>query len=95
MQRRYHVYILASLRRTLYVGVTGELRLRLAEHRSGTANAFTHRYRVTMLVYSEEYRYVVDAIRREKQIKGWLREKKIALVTAANPDWRDLSADLR
>jgi len=88
--RSYFVYILASPSGTLYVGVTGDLCRRLAEHRQGTASSFTRRYGVNRLVHCESYGFVGDALRREKQIKGWLRAKKIALIEAGNPRWEDL-----
>ncbi|OZC03294.1 GIY-YIG nuclease family protein [Rubricoccus marinus] len=85
------VYILANRYDTvLYVGVTNDIERRLFEHRSGRSG-FTSRYRVTKLVYAEEHRWARDAIAREKEIKGWRRAKKLALVQRENPDLRDLS----
>jgi putative endonuclease len=93
-QREYFVYILASRSRVLYVGVTSNLMLRLQEHRMGKAeNAFTARYKVTRLVYVEQTSHALEAIEREKQIKRWRREKKVALIESLNPTWRDLSGD--
>jgi len=87
----YHVYILTSVnRKVMYVGVTNNLENRVAKHRGGRGSAFTSRYRVNVLVYAEEYRYIEDAIAREKQIKSWSRSKKDALVTSLNPSWADL-----
>jgi len=87
----YHVYILTNAsRRVMYVGVTNNLDNRVAEHRSGTGSVFTRRYRVDTLVYAEEYKYVEDAIAREKEIKSWRRSKKDALVASLNPSWADL-----
>ena len=87
----YYVYILTNLRRNvMYVGVTNNLENRVAQHRAGTGSAFTRRYRVDTLVYAEDYKYVEDAITREKEIKAWRRSKKDALVEAANPTWADL-----
>ena len=91
--REFFVYILASRSRTLYVGVTNHLRRRLTAHREGSASRFTKKYRVRQLVYFERYGFVGDALRREKQLKGWTRAKKIALIEAANPAWRDLAVD--
>jgi putative endonuclease len=89
--RAFYVYILASVnRKVMYVGVTNNLDNRVAEHRSGKGSAFTQRYRVHTLVHAEEYRYVEDAIAREKEIKGWRRSKKDALVETTNPTWADL-----
>ena len=87
----YYVYILTNVKRNvMYVGVTNDLEKRVAEHRTGTGGAFTRQYRVNTLVYAEEYQQIEDAIVREKQIKGWRRSKKDALVEAANPTWADL-----
>lgn len=87
----YYVYILTNVRRNvMYVGVTNSLENRIAEHRSGKGSAFTARYKVDTLVYAEEYKYVEDAIAREKEIKAWRRSKKDALVATENPSWADL-----
>jgi len=89
--RTFYVYILTSVnRKVMYVGVTNNFENRVAQHRSGKGSAFTQRYRVHTLVHAEEYRYVEDAIAREKEIKGWRRSKKDALVEATNPTWADL-----
>ena len=92
MTRTYYVYILASRSRTLYVGVTNNVQRRLFRHRTGPDTSFTRRYRVNRLVHVETASSPRDAITREKQIKNWTRAKKIALIEAANPEWRDLSA---
>jgi len=85
--RTYHVYILTNRYRTVYyVGMTNDLERRLREHRSGRGSGFTARYRVTDLIYTETYPTPRDAIRREKQLKGWRRAKKLDLVRAINPD---------
>ena len=90
---RYWVYILASKRRgTLYIGATNSLQRRVWQHKTGAVEGFTKMYRVHQLVYFEEFRGVSNAIAREKELKGWLRAKKIALLEKDNPDWRDLSA---
>jgi putative endonuclease len=89
--RAYYVYILTSVnRKVMYVGVTNNLENRVAQHRSGEGGVFTRRYRVHTLVHAEVYQYVEDAIAREKEIKGWRRSKKDALVEATNPSWADL-----
>jgi len=89
--RAYYVHILTSVNRNvMYVGVTNNLENLVAEHRSGKGSAFTQRYRVHTLVHAEEYRHIEDAIAREKEIKGWRRSKKDALVEATNPAWADL-----
>ena len=75
----------------IYVGVTNDLERRVDEHKNGTVRGFTSKYRVNRLVYYESTPDVRGAIAREKQIKGWLRSKKIALIAAANPLWKDLS----
>ena len=92
-EHRYFVYILASLPGVLYCGVTNNLERRLAEHAHGTADGFTKRYHVTRLVWFEDTGDIQAAIAREKQIKGWRRERKVALIEAENPNWRDLSRD--
>jgi putative endonuclease len=91
--KSYFVYIMASRSGTLYVGVTSDLAARVYEHKHSLIPGFTTKYRVNRLVYFEETNQVAEAIAREKQIKGWLRKKKIALVETLNPDWRDLSED--
>ena len=91
MARTYFVYILANRSRTLYIGVTNNIHRRVLDHRSGTASGFTRRYLVRSLVYVESTTDVRAAIAREKEIKGWLRAKKIALIESANPDWTDLA----
>jgi len=90
--RCYYVYILASRTRVLYIGVTNDLAGRVASHRSHVnPKSFTARYNVTSLVYFEEFREVRDAIVREKEIKGWRREKKVRLIEKMNLDWRELA----
>ena len=87
----FWVYILASRHRTLYTGVTGDLKRRLFEHREGITQGFTKKYNVHRLVYFEQADDPTAAITREKQIKGWARRKKLALIEERNPDWKDLS----
>jgi putative endonuclease len=89
------VYIMTNRRRTvLYTGVTSDLARRMAEHRAGVhPSSFTRRFNVDRLVYFETTADIKAAIAREKQIKGWKRAKKVALIDAANPDWFDLAAD--
>jgi putative endonuclease len=92
MPRTYVVYILASDSRQLYVGVTGNLAMRLAQHRSGQdLSGYTTKHSIRYLVYCESSDDVMAAIRREKQIKVWTRRKKVRLIESLNPDWRDLS----
>ncbi|MDO8544851.1 MAG: GIY-YIG nuclease family protein [Opitutaceae bacterium] len=92
--RCYWVYILASKPHgTLYIGVTNSLETRVWQHKNKAVGGFTARYGVDRLVYFEQFSDVSDAIAREKQLKGWLRSKKIALVHRENPLWKDLAAD--
>ena len=88
--RQYHVYIMASLSRTLYVGVTNDLARRAFQHRTKVVPGFTSKYNVTRLVYAEESGDVREAIAREKQIKGGSRQKKLDLVNGMNAEWQDL-----
>jgi putative endonuclease len=90
-EKRYHVYVMASVGRVLYVGVTGSLMARVLQHKAGEVDGFTKRYSIHRLVYYETFRYVNNAIAREKQIKGLRREKKTALIEASNPAWEDLA----
>ncbi|MEO8030867.1 MAG: GIY-YIG nuclease family protein [Gemmatimonadota bacterium] len=92
-QRLFTVYILSSLSRTLYVGVTNNLPRRLAEHRAGIGNGFTGRYRITRLVWFEQTPNAGAAIAREKEIKGWDRERRCQLIESQNLGWRDLAVD--
>ena len=95
MSREPAVYIMASKRNgTLYTGVTSNLARRVREHREGLTPGFTTRYGCNKLVYYEHYDRIVDAIAREKQIKGGSRAKKLALIDAMNPDWQDLYESL-
>jgi putative endonuclease len=90
-----HVYLLASAPRgTLYVGVTSQLVQRVWQHREGMADGFTRKYGVKRLVWFDATASIEEAIRREKQIKNWKREWKIALVENENPAWRDLWPDI-
>jgi putative endonuclease len=93
--KTFHVYIMASASRVLYIGVTGDLLRRVREHKEMRAPGFTARYRVTELVYFEAFGDSRIAFAREKQIKGWLRARKIALIESFNPHWRDLAAELQ
>jgi putative endonuclease len=89
--RTYYVYIMASASRVLYTGVTNDLARRAWEHKQTLVPGFTRKYNVTRLVYYEPFERVEDAIAREKEIKGWLRKKKIALIEGRNGTWKDLS----
>ncbi len=91
MPETYDVYILTNAYHTvLYTGVTNDLQRRVWEHKEKQVEGFTKRYNVTRLVYCEEFTDIRDVIAREKQIKGGSRQKKIALICRANPEWRDL-----
>ncbi len=91
MNERYSVYMLTSKKNgTLYIGVTGNLPLRIEQHAAGTLPGFTKRYCVTRLVWFERHRDIHEAIAREKQLKGWNRAWKIKLIEAGNPDWLEL-----
>ena len=91
--KHYYVYIMTNRSQTLYTGVTNNLKRRMYEHKHHLVAGFTSKYQITRLVYFEETFDVYAAIAREKQIKSWLREKKIALIESMNPDWRDLSEE--
>jgi putative endonuclease len=92
-ERFYYTYMVASRSRVLYVGVTGDLERRVAQHKSGSGDGFTAAYRCDRLVWFERYSSPDSAIAREKQLKGWVRAKKVALIHAANPTWEDLSLE--
>jgi putative endonuclease len=95
MDNHYFTYILTNRHHSvLYVGVTNDLVRRVHEHRTKIASTFTTRFNVDKLVYFEETSDVQAAIAREKQIKAGSREKKVSLVNAMNPDWRDLFDEL-
>lgn len=86
----YHVYIMTNRRQgTLYIGVTNDIARRVWEHREGLGGAFTKKYGLTMLVYAEAFENITAAIQREKRLKLWKRDWKIALIEAQNPDWGD------
>ena len=92
--RTYAVYILASNSRVLCTGVIANLKRRVWEHREKIVEGFTARYKTDHLVHFEVFHEVTNAIESEKQLKGWRRARKIALVTANNPEWRDLYDDI-
>ncbi len=91
LTRAYHVYILTNHSGSLYTGVTNNLWRRVWEHRQGKGSGFTRQYHIHRLIYYEAFGDIRAAIAREKQIKGWLRVKKIALINGMNPAWKDLS----
>ena len=87
----YFTYIVASRSRTLYIGVTRDLHRRIWQHKAKQIDGFTSTYNCDRLVWFESYQDVRNAIRREKQLKGWRREKKLVLIASTNPTWIDLS----
>jgi putative endonuclease len=91
--RQYYVYILANRSHTLYTGVTNDLLHRVRQHRSKLIEGFTKKYNITRLVHYETFTNIDQAIAREKQIKGWTRDRKVALVKSGNRYWRDLAAE--
>jgi putative endonuclease len=95
MAHGYYVYILTNDRHTvLYTGVTNDLLRRIGEHRERRTHGFTRQYNVDKLVFYEQFADVLEAIAREKRIKGGSRRRKIALIDGMNPAWRDLFEDL-
>ena len=91
--RQYYVYIMTNHSRTLYTGMTNNLLLRVYQHKIKKVASFTQRYNVNKLVYYETTSDVRVAIAREKEIKGWVRRKKVALINSVNPAWEDLSLE--
>ena len=89
----YFVYIVASRTRRIYIGVTSDLIRRIWKHRAKSIPGFTATYNISSLVFYETTTDVQSAISREKQLKGWRREKKISLIEKHNPDWRDLAKE--
>src|SRR6476620_12107766 len=93
MRRVFYVYILASDKRELYIGITNNLLRRVAEHRGGAdPYHYVFRHATTHLVHVEAAGEARDAIRREKQLKGWSRRRQLALIEESNPSWEDLAA---
>jgi putative endonuclease len=96
-QHNYFTYILTNYnRKVLYTGVTNDLEKRIGEHYFGTnqESSFTSKYKCFYLVWYERHQYVNNAIEREKEIKGWIRAKKITLIQQENPDWTFLNTDI-
>ena len=94
MAGNYYVYIMSSPSRTLYVGMTNDLVKRVSQHRDKLVPGFSARYNCIELVYYEWDSQVLSSIAREKQIKAWRREKKVALIESQNPAWIDLWPDI-
>lgn len=93
MGKEYYVYIMTNKSRTLYTGVTNNLMRRVDEHKKKLVQGFTSKYNIQFLVYYESTPSIHEALIREKQIKGWLRAKKISLINSMNPEWKDLSEE--
>jgi putative endonuclease len=93
LMNQYYVYIMTNKSKTLYTGITNNLERRVYEHKQKLVPGFTARYNIIKLVHYEETTDVLAAIAREKEIKGWLRSKKIKLIELSNPDWHDLATD--
>jgi len=91
--KTYYVYIMAGKSAVLYMGMTNNIKKRVHEHKNHSVKGFTDKYNVDRLLYFEIFRDPASAIKREKQIKAWRREKKVALIDSQNPDWVDLSKD--
>ena len=91
MRNTYYVYIMASRTKRLYIGVTNDIERRVWEHKTGDVPGFTSKYNISRLVYYEDYDSILDAIAREKQLKGWLRRRKVKLIEEENPEWDDLA----
>lgn len=91
--KHYYVYIISSHTRTIYTGVTNNLQRRIFQHKEKTFKGFSAKYNIHRLVYFEVFSNIRDAIRREKEIKGWVRRKKVALIEEENPHWDDLTAN--
>jgi putative endonuclease len=93
VEKAYFVYMMSNSSKMLYTGVTNNVEARAFQHKSKRVPGFTRDYNLHKLVYFEEFGSVRGAIRREKQIKGWLRAKEVALIESVNPRWDDLSKD--
>ena len=90
MNKKYWVYILASESGVLYIGVTNNLERRIQEHKNGIVEWFTKKYKCHKLVYFEHYTDIQYAITREKELKWWVRKKKVTLIVSQNPEWKDI-----
>ena len=93
---QYWVYVMANTtRRVIYIGITNDLYRRYIEHRDGTIKGFTDKYKCHDLIYFEEFKFIEEDIEREKELKGWKREKKDLLIKSQNPFLRNLAIDLK
>ena len=86
-----YTYIMGSQTGTLYIGVTSDINIRVQQHKDGTFEGFSRQYKCTRLLYYEQHEYITQSIAREKQLKGWRREKKLNLIRSQNPDFKDLA----
>jgi len=91
INKQYFVYIMTNRSGTLYIGLTNDIKKRIYQHKNKLINGFTKKYNIDRLLYFETFSDVYSAIAREKVIKGWVRKKKIELISEANPQWSDLS----
>jgi putative endonuclease len=91
--KQFYIYILTNKSKTLYIGVTNNLERRMYEHKNKLVPGFTCKYNISRLVYFETTEDALGAFEREKQLKGWLRAKKISLIESINPQWNDLSSE--
>lgn len=90
-----YVYILTNKANTLfYIGISGNIKTRLFQHRKHLIKGFTDKYNITKVIYIESFNSIIEAIEREKQLKGWKREKKIELIKTLNPNFKDLYEDI-
>ena len=88
------VILTDSKNQTLYIGITNHMERRMMEHKNKLQKGFSKKYNRTRLIYFEEYKYVIEAIYREKQLKAWKRQWKVDLINKINPNWKDLSVNL-
>ena len=93
MSKEYYVYIMTNKSHTLHTGVTNNLIRRVDEHKKKLVPGFSSKYNIQFLVYYESTSSIHVALEREKEVKGWLRAKKIALIDSMNPEWKDLSEE--
>ena len=92
-EHSYFVYIMSNPNQTLYIGVTNDLMRRVLEHKLGLIDGFTKQYKLKSLVFYEGFKSIHEAIAQEKRLKGWVRQRKIDLISEANPTFKDLWSD--
>lgn len=90
LMKQYYVYIITNKSHTIYIGVTNNIQRRLYEHTKPSATGFTARYKLNKLIYLETYNDSLEAIHREKQLKGWTRSKKMNLIKQLNPKFEEI-----